>query len=211
MCMHVCACVIWLYMYACMFVCHMCTWMCVFMCVCTCLSMCIHAHMCLHRCMCVHMFMCVLLYEYMHMSVHVNANLIHIPILHSFIYKPLSQHPEYQEIKLLAFSSSLPSWAPILWQLSFLGAPPSQVLSPLSFSSDATREHFPSNLLHHLNSEFLQLWPQHPSVAISPTPESLFLGGTDSWKYFFSTWLYRTQPIDSHQLLCIKPAQLVCE
>ena len=115
----------------------------------TCTCVCAQMHVCAH----VHV--CVLLYEYMHMSVHVNANLIHIPILHScyaFIYKPLSRHPEYQEIKLLAFSSSLPLWAPILWQLSFLGAPPSQVLSPpvagkpdnFSFSSDATLEHLPS-------------------------------------------------------------------
>lgn len=108
---------------------------CVFMCVCTCVFVCVHACTCVctDACVCACSYVHVLLHKYMHMSVHVNANFIHIPVLHSHhasIYKPLSQHPDYQEIKLLAFSLSLPSWATILWQLSFLGAPHSQVLSP---------------------------------------------------------------------------------
>lgn len=99
-----------------------------------CLSVCIQAHVCLHRCMCVCMFMCACAPT--QICVYVCAcqcQFHHIPVLHShhaFIYKPLSRHPEYQEIKLLPFSLSLTSWAPIPWHLSFLGAPRSQVVSP---------------------------------------------------------------------------------
>lgn len=126
-------------------------WIHMYICLCACMHVCVCTDAYVYTCSSV----CVLLYRYVHMSVHVNANLIHIPILyscHAFIYKPLSQHPEYQETKLLAFSSSFPSWASILWQLSLLRAPPSQVLSPpkagkprslFSLFLDATLEHFP--------------------------------------------------------------------
>lgn len=178
---------------------------------------------CTDACVCACSYVHVLLHKYMHMSVHVNANFIHIPVLHShhaFIYKPLSRHPEYQEIKLLPFSLSLPSWAPILWHLSFLGAPRSQVLSPPIAGE-------PHSLFFLLLRCYTRTFPSK-GFSITSTPNSCSCDhsippwsphvllrncpqGHRFLEIFFPTWLCRPQPINSHQLLCRKPAQLVCE